>query len=446
MEKNKGVTLIALIITIIVLLILAGITLRIVMGDSGIINKAQLSKENTNYESAKESLQVMLLEIKTRVITEEKRQTKITDLNELDGKDEVTKIEYKSDEIASTEIINVENPKYALVTYRGYIFKIDENLNIIEENNDEIYDEETLNYKKVIAKTLTELGVKTSYTQSSEGYINNIKILADKNYKEGKESDIVCLKTDLSSRYEQTISLSNIEGYENFDEEDFIIVNKNMLWANIYEAGDITNMTKFYNKQTGDLILGQQKEAVYKNRWTFWNTFDLYAIKRNIQEVTGSSIGNKKENLQEFKNKLSKAIQEYGIENDEENSIVEKTPEEISEYIKKIARKKFEEGVATYKILIQADLSSRYNQTVSVTHIEGYENLTMDDFLIVNTGMPWIAQNDRVEISVMSKTYNQDTGTLEFGIQKSYSYAYTMWNSYDVYLLKKQVINLESSF
>lgn len=119
-----------------------------VMGDNGIINKAQLSKENTNYESAKESLQVMLLEIKTRIITEEKRQTKITDLNELDEKEEVTKIEYKSDEIESTEIINVENPKYALVTYRGYIFKIDENLNIIEEADNEIYDEETLNYKK----------------------------------------------------------------------------------------------------------------------------------------------------------------------------------------------------------------------------------------------------------------------------------------------------------
>ena len=139
----------------------------------------------------------MLLEIKTRVITEEKRNTIITDCNELSGKEELTKIEYINSEIASTEIINIENPKYALVTYREYIFRVDDKLNIIEE--DEIYDEETLKYKKVIAQTLTDLGVETSYKQPAKDYINNIKILEEKNYEEGKESDIVLLKTDLKS-------------------------------------------------------------------------------------------------------------------------------------------------------------------------------------------------------------------------------------------------------
>ncbi len=37
---NFGITLIALIITIIILLILAGVTLSMVMGDSGIFSKA----------------------------------------------------------------------------------------------------------------------------------------------------------------------------------------------------------------------------------------------------------------------------------------------------------------------------------------------------------------------------------------------------------------------
>lgn len=47
-DSNVGITLIALIITIIVLLILAGVTLNMVMGENGIINKAQLAKEKTN--------------------------------------------------------------------------------------------------------------------------------------------------------------------------------------------------------------------------------------------------------------------------------------------------------------------------------------------------------------------------------------------------------------
>ena len=47
-KSNFGITLIALIITIIVLLILTGVTLNMVMGENGIIAKAQLAKEKTN--------------------------------------------------------------------------------------------------------------------------------------------------------------------------------------------------------------------------------------------------------------------------------------------------------------------------------------------------------------------------------------------------------------
>lgn len=39
-KKNKGITLIALVITIIVLLILAGVTIASITGENGILNKA----------------------------------------------------------------------------------------------------------------------------------------------------------------------------------------------------------------------------------------------------------------------------------------------------------------------------------------------------------------------------------------------------------------------
>ena len=41
MKKEKGITLIALIITIIVMLILVAVTLTIALGDNGIIAKAR---------------------------------------------------------------------------------------------------------------------------------------------------------------------------------------------------------------------------------------------------------------------------------------------------------------------------------------------------------------------------------------------------------------------
>ena len=41
MKKNKGITLVALVVTIVVLLILAGVSINLVLGDNGIIAKAK---------------------------------------------------------------------------------------------------------------------------------------------------------------------------------------------------------------------------------------------------------------------------------------------------------------------------------------------------------------------------------------------------------------------
>lgn len=59
---NFGITLIALIITIIILLILAGVTLSMVMGESGIFGKANKAKEQTQIANAKEIIRTAVLE------------------------------------------------------------------------------------------------------------------------------------------------------------------------------------------------------------------------------------------------------------------------------------------------------------------------------------------------------------------------------------------------
>lgn len=46
-ERNGGITLVALVVTIVVLLILAGISLNLVLGENGIITRAQQSKNQT---------------------------------------------------------------------------------------------------------------------------------------------------------------------------------------------------------------------------------------------------------------------------------------------------------------------------------------------------------------------------------------------------------------
>ena len=71
-STNKGITLIALVITIIVLLILAGVALATLTGDSGILNNAENAKENTNLANIKEKVQLAIMEHKVGQYSEGK--------------------------------------------------------------------------------------------------------------------------------------------------------------------------------------------------------------------------------------------------------------------------------------------------------------------------------------------------------------------------------------
>ena len=58
MKKETGITLVSLVVTIIILIILAGISINLLMGDNGIITKAQQAKENTLLAQEEEAKQL----------------------------------------------------------------------------------------------------------------------------------------------------------------------------------------------------------------------------------------------------------------------------------------------------------------------------------------------------------------------------------------------------
>ena len=65
LKKNKGITLIALVVTIIVLLILAGISISMLTGQNGILNRAQEAKEKTQVANEKEAINIAAMEALT---------------------------------------------------------------------------------------------------------------------------------------------------------------------------------------------------------------------------------------------------------------------------------------------------------------------------------------------------------------------------------------------
>lgn len=60
MKKNKGITLIALVITIIVLLILAGVSLNLIAGENGILTRAETATIKHQFGKQREELEMVI--------------------------------------------------------------------------------------------------------------------------------------------------------------------------------------------------------------------------------------------------------------------------------------------------------------------------------------------------------------------------------------------------
>ena len=65
--SKKGITLISLVVTIIILLILAGVTIATLTGDNGLLNRASEAKENTQIASEDELRNLTILEATTHL-------------------------------------------------------------------------------------------------------------------------------------------------------------------------------------------------------------------------------------------------------------------------------------------------------------------------------------------------------------------------------------------
>ena len=67
MKNQKGITLIALVITIIVLLILAGVSIAMLTGENGILTQANSAKSDTDKAQATEKINLALNAVKAKV-------------------------------------------------------------------------------------------------------------------------------------------------------------------------------------------------------------------------------------------------------------------------------------------------------------------------------------------------------------------------------------------
>ena len=105
-RKMKGITLVALVVTVVVLLILAGVSLILVLGENGIIKKAHEVAAQSDESSATESMSMYLTGLR---------------LANVDGEN-FRLADYLSSNVGNDGIEDFLNngDGYAQVAYKGY--------------------------------------------------------------------------------------------------------------------------------------------------------------------------------------------------------------------------------------------------------------------------------------------------------------------------------------
>ena len=123
-KRNNGITLIALVVTIIVLLILAGISISMLTGNNGILKRAENVKDETIVGKEKEEI---ALTYNSLVMDDVTQETKITDKR---FEDEINKNRSSNDVLVDVDlqeyIVYYKNTKHTyLVDKNGNIALID---------------------------------------------------------------------------------------------------------------------------------------------------------------------------------------------------------------------------------------------------------------------------------------------------------------------------------
>ena len=183
-SDNKGITLIALVITIIVLLILAGVSIATLTGQNGILTQSNVAKESTEMKGLEEQANLVKTEMQ---INEYWKKQELTQSNLLNA----INLELEGSTLQGNRVITSDE-KYAVVV------KNDENLTIeVIKNEEGVLAEGELGLQLEFVQDMNmiyiypQIGGVETYKQYAE------RILAEKT--KGEKEQILIDSTGMSS-------------------------------------------------------------------------------------------------------------------------------------------------------------------------------------------------------------------------------------------------------
>ena len=269
--SNSAITLIALIITIIVLLILAGVTLNMVMGDSGIFSKANQAKNKTEVAQYEEELRMCVLELQTDAATN----------GTTFGIDTIRKnLVEKVKELENTEEIEITSPEGNATiegTYKGYEYKIDEKYVV------HIGDKATgiILTTSLEPKGWTNQNVTATITIKSNNGIN--KVEPDEGNKNGNE--YIITKENIAENTSFKYTVTDGQGNTQTKTVEINTIDKNA-------PADFTITAE--NKEEGLKITGETTDAesgIDKYEYYAKKSTDSDYTKYDSNPITGLANG-----------------------------------------------------------------------------------------------------------------------------------------------------------
>ena len=284
MKNNKGITLISLIITIIILVILAGVTITTLVGENGILNKSKEASEKYIEEQVKEKITLAILDI----------QTQLRENEEINMQALIEYLPQKLEELSWNEDVTneTEEPEGK---YKGYNFKIEKSFNMI------ITGKEELNKKNENAEDLLFYAsfdsIKLENKNIKFDTLNEEAVLLNNTVKKNGTSSCQFLGQE-----GQALTLANSElklGVSDFTIQFWTYPEKQtMPYSFFCGSYSNNNLNIFCTDQAGDINIitvanGLQRIIVtnskYKeNQWTHYalvrknGVFTLYENGKNI--------------------------------------------------------------------------------------------------------------------------------------------------------------------
>lgn len=283
MEKIKknstnGITLIALVITIIVLLILAGVSITMLTGDNGILTQASTAKKEMIVAEQKEQITLAYIRAKAKNID---KQVLSADLNE----------EFLANGIKNVQISGA-NP--IIITFDDtnlYTLDTDGKINLVTGNAKEILDNASTSYGAVVTNYDIDGSTGVNWKIFNSDGIN-IYLIADDyiNYEvipNSKENN----KLNQSDSYPNSAYFTNVLNDYN-GSRDIANNNPAYKWLNEYYE-------KQYISENNNM-----KAVAYMLDLNIWNKFRedtaLYSIGGPTLEMLFSSYNNKYKMNYEF--------------------------------------------------------------------------------------------------------------------------------------------------